>query len=483
MSRRRERGVQAVAAGVAGVAGSYAVGGFTPGFVPATVATAITRHSPDAVIRFAITVLGDLGRQLAVVAGFFLAVALFAGIAGGALAVGHRLGAEPLAVPLAGGGVFAVATALGSGSSAALAAAVASLLPLAVPPLAARVPSERVSPARRRTLGTVGSALATVWVGIESGVLQGPALPSRAVSDPAVRDRLDEAEAKSLDVSGLEPLVSTDFYRVDASIAAPQTTRGEWSLSVTGEVEEELDLGFATVTEMDNEERFVTLRCVGDGLDDEKMDTALWTVVPVSEILDRAGVTDAASHVMLRAADDYYQEFPVEVLESAVLAYRMNGRPLPRGHGFPVRALVPGHWGEINVKWLEEIEILDREAEGYWEKRGWHGTGPVHTVAKIETTSRESGTRTVAGHAYAGTRGVSAVEVSVDGGETWNEATLSEPLPGEDVWRQWAFEYEPSGSHEVVARAREADGTLQPQKRTEPYPSGATGWDSEIISN
>jgi len=481
MPHRRGEWIQAVAAGVAGVAGSYAVGGFTPGFTPAMIATMITRHSPDVIIRFAITVLGDLGRQLATVAGFLLAVALFAGIAGGALVVGRQLDTQALGISLAGAGIFAVTAALGSGLDVALVTAVAALLPVSVSSIAERIPSDHVSPARRRTLGTVGSALATVWIGIESGVLRGPALPSRSVSDPAVRDRLDEADAKSLGIEKLEPLVSTDFYRVDAAIAAPQTTREEWSLSVIGEVETELDLEFATIAGMDSDERFVTLRCVGDGLDDEKMDTALWTTVSVADILAQAGVTEAGSHVMLRAADDYYEEFPVEVLESAMLAYRMNGRPLPRAHGFPVRALVPGHWGEINVKWLEEIEILDRDAEGYWEKRGWHGTGPVNTVAKIETTTRDGGRQTVAGHAYAGTRGISAVEVSIDGGETWIDATLSDPLPGNDVWRQWAIEYEPSGSHEIVARAREADGTLQPREQSGPYPSGATGWDTEIV--
>jgi len=161
----------------------------------------------------------------------------------------------------------------------------------------------------------------------------------------------------------------------------------------------------------------------------------------------------------------------------------MNGEPLPRKHGAPVRALIPGHWGEINVKWLTEIEVLDEPAEGYWEERGWHGTGPVNAVAKLHAVDREDGRIEVAGHAYAGTRGVSAVEVSTDGGDTWNEATLSERLPGDDVWRQWAYEYEsPGTAHEVVVRAREADGTLQSSEETDAFPSGPSGWVSRELN-
>jgi DMSO/TMAO reductase YedYZ molybdopterin-dependent catalytic subunit len=144
---------------------------------------------------------------------------------------------------------------------------------------------------------------------------------------------------------------------------------------------------------------------------------------------------------------------------------------------------VPGHWGETNVKWLAEIELLDEAVDGYWEQRGWHGTGPVNTVAKLWSESMlDNGHIEVAGHAYAGTRGVDAVEVSVDGGDTWRDAELSEPLPGEDVWRQWRFEFEPRASQEVVVRAIDGDGAVQAEERSEAFPSGATGWVSKTVN-
>jgi DMSO/TMAO reductase YedYZ molybdopterin-dependent catalytic subunit len=162
----------------------------------------------------------------------------------------------------------------------------------------------------------------------------------------------------------------------------------------------------------------------------------------------------------------------------------MNGQSLPQSHGHPVRVLVPGHWGETNVKWLSEIELLDEEMDGYWEQRGWHGTGPVNTVAKLwSTTVLENGNTELAGHAYAGTRGIDRVEVSVDGGDTWTDAELSEPLPGDDVWRQWRHEFEPEGTHDVVVRAVDGEGTLQTEERSDSFPRGATGWVTETVTD
>jgi DMSO/TMAO reductase YedYZ molybdopterin-dependent catalytic subunit len=292
---------------------------------------------------------------------------------------------------------------------------------------------------------------------------------------------LGEADEKTLDVAGLEPLVSEEFYEVDINSVNPDLMADDWSLDFTGAVESETTITYEDLLEMDRENRFVTLRCVGENLNGEKMDNALWTGVPIDPLLEEVGPSGCC--VMLRAADDYYEEFPIEALRGAFLAFGMNGDPLPRGHGHPVRALVPGHWGEINVKWLTEIEFLEEEIDGYWEERGWHGTGPVETVAKIHAVEhRDDGRIRVGGHAYAGTRAIERVEVSTDGGSSWHDATLSDSLPGEDVWRQWVFEYDsPGGSHEVVARAADGEGTLQPREESRSFPSGPTGWVSRTV--
>lgn len=303
-----------------------------------------------------------------------------------------------------------------------------------------------------------------------------------------------DAEDRSLDIEGLEGLVSgDDFYEVDTQNVNPKVTLEEWSLLITGAVESEAEFGYDEITAMDRELRFGTLRCVSDTLNGTKMDNDLWTGVPIERLLE--GTNRQGKFVMLRSTDGYYEEFRLDTLLGSFLAYGKNGGPLPRQHGYPVRALVPGHWEEISVKWLDEIEVLEGPQKGFWEKRGWHGTGPVNTVAKLHAVDRlDSGKIQIAGHTYARTRGIERVEVSTDGRETWQPATLSERLPpgtaapqsvdaAENAWRQWAYTYEPSdGEHEVIGRAVDGTGTLQPRDGEDsPYLDGAAGWVSKTI--
>jgi len=479
--------VVALAAGAAGLAGSYAAAGFTPAFVLAPVGSYLTRVTPGLVITFAITVLGDLGQRIALVGGIALAVAAYASFALLALAVGRASGSTVAGAVLGGALARAFTTLLTGASRSALGAAAPVAGTILLPAWIDRAPvTESVSPARRRVLGTLG---AVAGFGALAAVVGASRTPDpTAGSEPTDRDAralLDDDAAKSFDLAGLEPLVSEEFYGVDINNVDPDLDREECSLSITGEVASELELSYKTLTDRPADRAFTTLRCVGERLNGQKMDTALWTVTEVGPLLEAAGVEASdACCVMARAADGYYEEFPLAALERAKLAYRMNGRPLPRGHGSPVRLLVPGHWGEIDVKWLTESEVLDEPVDGYWEERGWHGTGPVEPVAKLHAVEhdREAGRVAVGGHAYAGTRGVSRVEMSTDGGSTWADAALSEPIEGIDVWRQWIHEYDhPGGSHEVVVRVYDGDGRLQPKEQRDAFPRGPSGWVSRRI--
>ncbi len=473
----------AAAGGVASVAGSYAVTGFTPDFVGAATEGILRELSPNALVAFAIEELGDLGHQLLLAGAIAVSVGLFAlaGLAG--VAVARRT--DRLLPGVAGSGLLALGLASGLGTPPLSAVAIAA--PAAAVPVAERATGapSTVSERRRRVLGSVGSLLGIAAVGTAVGTQRAPTVePEELDAEEAAdtEDLLATAEEQSLAVGGIEGLVSDEFYEVDYSNFDPTVEKDNWSLTVTGEVEEEVEIDFDELQAMETEHRFVTLRCVGEALNGQKMDNALWTGTPVAPLLEQAGPGGGCECVRLHAADDYYQVFPISALQTGFLAYGMNGTELPKGHGHPVRTLIPGHWGEINVKWVTEIEVLDEEAEGYWEERGWHGTGPVETVAKLHAVNhRDDGTVQVGGHAYAGTRGVETVEVSTDGGDTWTEATLSEPLPGDDVWRQWAHEFEPEGSQEVVVRAIDGNGDVQPREESDSFPSGATGWVSRTV--
>jgi hypothetical protein len=415
-----------------------------------------------------------------------------------------------LAAALAvGGGTMlltnAPRSALGAGLGAGVVLLVAGRTGATAPPVSASPPD------RRGFLRVAVTTVAVVVVGVllgtrrDAGTASGDVEPSSeptrtdpmstddsvSTDDAVVDGLLGAATARTLDLPDLDPLVSESFYQVDINSVDPDLSSEEWSLRVTGAVDADREFTYDELTSLPAQHRFVTLQCVGDGLNGKKIDTALWTGIPIETILP--DLPDECC-VMLRAADDYFEEFPMAALRNGFLAYRMNGRPLPRGHGHPVRALIPGHWGEINVKWLTEIEVLEEEVDGYWERRGWHGTGPVNTVAKLHSVSKTDAGVRVGGHAYAGTRGIDRVEVSVDGGP-WEEATLSEPLPGavdaetgeslrdeaEDAWRMWAYEYELTEAHEVVVRAVDGTGTVQTERRQKAFPRGATGWVSRRV--
>ncbi|MDG5775982.1 molybdopterin-dependent oxidoreductase [Haloarculaceae archaeon H-GB1-1] len=498
----------ALLAGSAGVAGSYAAAGFTPGFVVAPIEGFLARTMPGVVVTFAIQTLGSLGQQLSLLTAIALAVVAFSSLVGIGIVVGARLDSPWVAALLAGALPWGVTTLLTGDPVVALGAGLPPTLVVAVEGIFRSVrgaDDADVSPGRRRV---VESAVALLGIGglatafgsrqqpSAGQSLDDPSTPTPAdeagseetdqqpTETPSERERLlAEADEKSLDLPGMDPLVSEKFYNVDINAVDPEVNADEWSLTVTGAVEQEVTVDYQELRSMASEDRFNTLRCVGEKLNGHKMDNALWTGVPIQQFVDRAGPKGSCECVMFRAADDYFEEFPLAALEDGFLAYGMNGDVLPKGHGYPVRALVPGHWGEINVKWITEIEILDKEAEGYWEKRGWHGTGPVNTVAKIHSIQHlDDGRIRVGGHTYAGTRGIELVEVSTDGGETWAEATLSEPLPGDDVWRQWMYTYDPpDGEHEVVARATDGTGTLQPKEEANAFPSGPSGWVSTTI--
>jgi len=472
----------ALLAGATGVAGSYAVAGYTRQFIVAPIDALVVRLTPGPIVAFFIENIGEEGHLLHIALSFAIATALLAAIALLGLRVADRLTQPTLGVVVAGGLAWGVTAAITADTALALGAAAPVLIFTAL--AAVPVGDTDHSPARRRA---VASALA--FVGISAGVgrltSEEPTQTAEREVSSEVEQQMQQAESQQLDISGDVPgLVSSigEFYNVDIAEFDPDVPSDDWSMTITGEVGDDVTVSYDELTSRKTEHRYVTLRCVGEELNGEKLDNAVWTGTPIKPLLDEADPEGECECAMLRAEDDYFVQFPVDALEDAFLAWEMNGQPLPQSHGHPVRVLVPGHWGETNVKWLSEIELLDEAMDGYWEQRGWHGTGPVNTVAKLWSTTMLDGTLELAGHAYAGTRGIERVEVSTDGGSTWTDAELSEPLPGDDVWRQWRYEFEPSGTHDVVVRATDGEGNLQPEDRSDSFPSGATGWVRQTVN-
>jgi DMSO/TMAO reductase YedYZ molybdopterin-dependent catalytic subunit len=158
----------------------------------------------------------------------------------------------------------------------------------------------------------------------------------------------------------------------------------------------------------------------------------------------------------------------------------MNGQPLPDRHGFPLRALVAGRYGEQSAKWLSRIELTDHPYKGFYQSQGW-SDGPLSTMSRIDapTSTASVGAVTVSGVAFAGLRAITRVEMSADGGASWHDATLMLPL-SDQSWRFWQWTWRPAapGRYTLVVRATDSSGALQIGKVQPGVPNGATGWHS-----
>ena len=166
-----------------------------------------------------------------------------------------------------------------------------------------------------------------------------------------------------------------------------------------------------------------------------------------------------------------------------MIAVRMNDQPLPAAHGFPARLIVPGLYGYVSAtKWLAELELTTLEAfDGYWVPLGWSKEAPILTQSRIDTPvgSAVAGQVAIAGIAWAPDRGVSRVEVSVDG--TWHDARLSRPI-SDATWVQWVLDWAATpGDHTIQVRATDGAGQTQTEQPSPPAPDGARGWDTRAI--
>jgi molybdopterin-dependent oxidoreductase-like protein protein len=194
----------------------------------------------------------------------------------------------------------------------------------------------------------------------------------------------------------------------------------------------------------------------------------------------------AATHLKIKSADGFYEVVALETIntdERVMLAYAWDGVPLTIDHGFPLRVYIPDLYGMKQPKWIESIEATDKWEPGYWVERDWDrearmkATSVVDTVAVDARTTDAAGRQLVpvGGIAHAGARGISKLEVRVDEGE-WREAQLRAPISDTTwvIWRyDWPFE---QGSHTFTVRCTDGSGSAQIEARSDPHPSGATGF-------
>ncbi len=289
-------------------------------------------------------------------------------------------------------------------------------------------------------------------------------------------------------IKGLSaPVTPTaDHYVVSKNFLNPSVDAGRWKLKIGGMVEHPLELSLDDLKAMPSTERTSTLMCISNEVGGDLIGNSLWTGVPLADLLDMAGVHSGATEIILRAADNYSDSFPVDLgrRDGTMVAYLQNGEPLTRDHGFPARVLLPGIYGMKNVKWVVELELTDKDYQGYWQQRGWSDEAVIQTMSRIDTaraTKLADGTVAIGGIAFAGVRGIQKVEVSVDGGSSWQEATL-DSARNEYSWNLWGFAWDAQpGTYDVLVRATDGTGATQTSDRARPLPDGATGWDETKV--
>ncbi|MEU9301990.1 molybdopterin-dependent oxidoreductase [Streptomyces sp. NPDC048269] len=316
-------------------------------------------------------------------------------------------------------------------------------------------------------------------------------LPRPAVPAPPVPPGAD------LGVPGVGPFVTPnrDFYRVDTALVVPRVDADTWRLRIHGEgVSRPLTLDLRELLARPLVEHDITLCCVSNEVGGPYAGNARWLGVRLADLLREAGVRPPsqggpADQLVSRSVDGMTLGTPVETVmdgRDALLAVGMNGEPLPFAHGFPVRMLVPGLYGYVSAcKWLSELRLTTFAAyDAYWVRRSWAAMGPVKTQSRIDTprpsTTLVPGPVPVAGVAWAQHRGITRVEVRVDGGP-WQEARLG-ASDGDDTWRQWVWPWQATaGRHTLEVRATDRTGVPQTGERAGTLPDGATGWHTVTV--
>jgi DMSO/TMAO reductase YedYZ molybdopterin-dependent catalytic subunit len=190
--------------------------------------------------------------------------------------------------------------------------------------------------------------------------------------------------------------------------------------------------------------------------------------------------------VVFHGLDGFYSSVPYSVAADpdSLLAYEMNGQPLPSKHGYPLRVLLPGRYGMKQPRWLEKIVITTSDESGYWEKRGWSDSALINPLSRIDSAKPiDRGLWKVTGIAFCGNQAVGSVDLSADGGETWKRARLTSSAQ-RHVWTTWEFDWHPSqgGEHILAVRVTDQDGRKQEEDFDGAFASGSTGLHRVVIT-
>jgi DMSO/TMAO reductase YedYZ molybdopterin-dependent catalytic subunit len=313
-------------------------------------------------------------------------------------------------------------------------------------------------------------------------------------------------------------LTPTERFYIRSHFPTPKIEPGSYQLHIDGAVSNPFYVSYQELRDMPSETRVAVLECAGnsrvflvpqvEGAQWElgAVGNAEWTGVPLAALLERAGMEENACEIVLEGADcGMPKETPVPpvpisyarslsrnkaIQREVLIVYQMNGRELPPDHGYPVRAIVPGHYGMASVKWLTRIHVVREPFQGYWQTSDYAywdylDAKPVRRalgemqlkseIAQPRVYQTLAGNRvcTVCGAAWAGESDVTEIAVSTDGGQSWAAAEFLDPVQ-QYAWRRWKFDWltpKQPGKYTLLARAKDAKGGVQPDHHDQKYGS------------
>ncbi len=299
-----------------------------------------------------------------------------------------------------------------------------------------------------------------------------------------------------------------DRFYVRGHLYMPEIDMKGWRLRVGGQVEKALELSLDDLKKLERATEVVTMECAGSGRafyqprvagvqwGNGAVGTARWTGARLADVLKKAGLKSTGRHVAADGADmpmgkvpDFVRSVPIEkcLHPSTLLAYEMNGQPIPLQHGYPLRLIVPGWEGAASVKWVVNLNVQEKEAEGFFMKTAYrYPTRPVAPgeavdaadmlpLTSLDVKSIVTGPRTnssfasgapvvIEGAAWAGEKDIRSVEVSTDAGRTWRPASLENDR-APFAWRRFSAAWQAPGqrgSYVLMSRATDTSGRVQP---------------------
>jgi hypothetical protein len=273
-----------------------------------------------------------------------------------------------------------------------------------------------------------------------------------------------------------------DFYVVEKDLGGgPVVNASTWRLNLPTR-----SLTYEELLAVPSQQLELTLECISNDIGGTLISNGMWKGPRVSDVLALTSVPTDAVWMLMESSDGYTESFRLsELTPDHLLATHLNGAALTPQHGYPARFLFPGHYGMKQPKWVTRIRFSANDQPGYWENNGWDERAIVKTMSRIDRpadgSAAAAGSIEFGGIAFAGSRRISGVELSWDGGRSWQAAELhAEFAP--NAWRFWQLTTSlPAGHYRVSVRARDGEGTLQTSKASGTLPNGADGYHSITI--